>query len=103
LIVSGTRFSGKSALVLGLFWKFKETGLRVGYFKPVGLAERRIGGKLVDPDVRLMKELMGLEEDLETICPVVLGKRYLDELDEKGDKIREKIIENFTKIKKAYD
>jgi BioD-like phosphotransacetylase family protein len=103
LIVSGTRFSGKSALVLGLFWKFKEAGFSVGYFKPVGHAERRIVGKRVDPDVRLMKELMGLEEDLETICPVVLGKRYLDDLDEKGDKTRDKIIESFTKIKKSYD
>lgn len=103
LFISGTRFSGKSALVLGLFWKFNEIGLKVGYFKPVGQAERRVNGKLVDPDVILMKNLMGLEEDFEKICPVVLGKRYLDDLEKNSSIHREKIIESYAQIQETKD
>lgn len=62
IYVSGTGYSGKTALCLGLFGKFQEMGFRVGYFKPVGQGQKMVEGKLRDLDVILMKEVMDLSE-----------------------------------------
>ena len=94
--VTGTRFSGKTALCLGLFGKFQEMGFRVGYFKPVGQGLKMIDRKLRDPDAILMKEVMGLSEPLEDIAPLVLGKRYLDQIASDCEGA-------FKRIKEAYE
>ena len=93
IYVSGTGYSGKTALCLGLFGKLQEMGLRVGYFKPVGMGQKLVDGKLRDTDVVLMKEVMALEEDLDELCPVVLGKRYRDIIAESCDDSRDRIME----------
>jgi hypothetical protein len=93
IFVAGTGFSGKTALCLGLFSKFKEMGLNVGYFKPVGHGKKVIDAKLMDTDVLLMKEVMDLTESVDVLCPVVLGNRFLDQItggcEEASKKIRE--------------
>ncbi len=103
IYVSGTGYSGKTALCLGLFGKLQEMGLRVGYFKPVGMGQKLVDGKLRDTDVVLMKEVMGLEEDLDALCPVVLGKRYLDLIAESCDDSRERIMEAYERISADKD
>lgn len=103
IYISGTGYSGKTALCLGLFGKFQEIGLRVGYFKPVGQGQKMVDGKLRDLDVILMKEVMDLPEPLDELCPVVLGKRYLDKISEKCPEAREKILEAHEKVKKDKD
>ena len=60
------RGCGKSAIVLGLISALERSLGRVGYFKPIGQA----GPDGVDPDVRLMKEALGLEESFEELCPM---------------------------------
>ncbi|MFQ6053735.1 MAG: phosphotransacetylase family protein [Candidatus Bathyarchaeia archaeon] len=96
--VTGTRFSGKTVICLGLFGKFQEMGFRVGYFKPVGQGLRMVDGKLRDPDVILMKDVMGLSEPLDDLAPLVLGKRYLDQIagDCEGASIR--VMEAFERV-----
>lgn len=103
IYVSGTRFSGKTALCLGLFGKFQEMGFKVGYFKPVGQGQKMVEGKLRDPDVILMKEVMGLTETLDELCPVVLGKRYLDQVSRECNDFRVKIDEAYLKVKEDKD
>jgi len=103
IYVSGTGYSGKTALCLGLFGKLQEMGLRVGYFKPVGMGQKLVDGKLRDTDVVLMKEVMALEEDLDELCPVVLGKRYLDIIAESCDDSRDRIMEAYEKISADKD
>jgi len=79
-VYSTARFCGKSAICLGLAKRFKTEGFRVGYFKPVGY-EMAQGphGERIDEDAQLMKDVLGLEVPLETIAPVVLGARFLEE------------------------
>jgi len=101
--VAGTRFSGKTALCLGLFGKFQEMGFRVGYFKPVGQGLDMVEGKLRDPDVILMKDVMGLSESLDDLCPVVLGKHYLDRIAGNCEEIREGIMEAYEKVIRDKD
>lgn len=103
VIVTGTRFSGKTALCLGLFGKFQEMGFMVGYFKPVGQGLKMVEGKLRDPDVILMKEVMGLSESLDDLCPVVLGKRYLDQIAGDCQGLAERITEAHEKIIRGKD
>lgn len=103
IYVSGTRFSGKTALCLGLFGKFQEMGFNVGYFKPVGQGQKMVDGRLRDPDVILMKEVMGLSEDLNDLCPVVLGKRYLDQMAQECEESSRRIRQAFEKVKAKRD
>ena len=103
IYISGTGYSGKTALCLGLFGKFQEMGFRVGYFKPVGQGQKMVDGKLRDLDVILMKEIMNLSESLDTLCPVVLGKRYLDQISDECSEARERILEALGKVKEDKD
>ncbi|MFB0543299.1 MAG: phosphotransacetylase family protein [Candidatus Bathyarchaeia archaeon] len=103
IYVSGTRFSGKTALCLGLFGKFQEMGFKVGYFKPVGQGRKIVDGKLRDADVILMKEVMGLTETLDELCPVVLGKRYLDQVSKDCDEPRRKVRHAFERVREDKD
>ena len=103
IYITGTGFSGKTALCLGLYGKFKEMGLRVGYFKPAGHGEKVVDGKLRDVDSMLMKEIMGLEESLDDICPFVMSKRYLSQFRDGGKVIGKRIKEAFSHVKKDKD
>ena len=103
IYVSGSGYSGKTALSLGLFGKFHEMGLNVGYFKPVGQGRNMVEGKLRDHDVILMKEVYGLTESLDEICPVVLGRRYLDQVSGKCQESRDKIMNAYESVKEDKD
>jgi hypothetical protein len=102
LIISGTSFSGKTAICLGLFQKFQEMGLRVGYFKPIGVGLKTVEGRRVDPDALLMKEVMALKEPLEVITPITLGKWYLELLLE-PQQLFEKIMEAYKELSEGKD
>ncbi|UCD45579.1 MAG: phosphotransacetylase family protein [Candidatus Bathyarchaeota archaeon] len=103
IYVSGTGFSGKTALCLGLYGKFQEMGLSVGYFKPVGHGEKVVDGKLRDADVILMKEVMALTEPLEVLCPVVLGNRYLDQISDNFEAAAENIQKAYKEVCEGKD
>jgi BioD-like phosphotransacetylase family protein len=103
IYVSGTRFSGKTALCLGLFSKFQEMGFQVGYFKPIGQGRKMVEGKLRDMDVILMKDVIGLQETLDELCPVVLGKRYLDQITRECKESSERILQAFERVREGKD
>lgn len=102
LYVSGTRFSGKTALCLGLMQKFSELGFRVGYFKPIGIGLKEIGGEPKDPDVHLMKEILNLTEPLDVITPVTLSRRYLDEVNS-CEELKKRILRAYEMICEDMD
>jgi len=97
IYITGTKFSGKTALCLGLMQRFSEMGFRVGYFKPVGIGLKEVEGEPRDPDVYLMREILGLREPLEVITPVVLGRRYLDEMDS-CEEIERRILKAYEEV-----
>lgn len=103
LLVAGPGFCGKTLLAYGLLRKFGEEGLRVTYFKPVSVAKRTApSGKPVDADVLAIKDALGLEEDEETIAPVVLTGRYL-ELRDRAEELRKRIVEAYERVSKGKD
>lgn len=97
IYVTGTRFSGKTALCLGLMQKFSELGFRVGYFKPIGVGLKEVKGKPLDPDVYLMREILGLRESPEVITPITLGRRYLDEVENCGE-LEHRVMEAYEEV-----
>jgi BioD-like phosphotransacetylase family protein len=103
IYVSGSGFSGKTALSLGLLGKFREIGLKVGYFKPIGHGWKIFDGKLRDQDTILMKEVMGLNESLDDLCPVVLGVRYLDQIKDRCPELRKSIMDAYDRVKEGKD
>ena len=65
--------SGKSLLAWALGLVFERDGLKVGYFKPVGVQPEVVDGVLTDHDAHLMKNVLKLKDPYHQICPVVLN------------------------------
>ena len=65
--------SGKSLLAWALGLIFEKGGLKVGYFKPVGVQPEVVDGVLTDHDAHLMKNVLKLKDPYHQICPVVLN------------------------------
>lgn len=64
VIISGLGRCGKSFITTGLALNLKNCG----YFKPIG-ERRRIGDKMIDEDIHLMKKICNISLNDEEICP----------------------------------
>jgi hypothetical protein len=64
--------SGKSMITMGLGLHLREQGRKVGYLKPVGRSPVAQQGRLTDGDAEFMKHVLGLDDPLDDICPVVV-------------------------------
>ena len=93
-IASNEEHAGKSVIAMALALTAKDLGIKIGYFKPVGVES--IGGpteKVLDEDAETMKRLLELEDETEVYCPIILrkdmffeefspenSKKYIDEI-----------------------
>lgn len=68
-IVSTGDHSGRTILSWAIAERLTGIGLRIGFMKPFGTRSVKTNGELVDPDVLLFKELLGLEDPVESLCP----------------------------------
>ena len=92
LYIMGSAGSGKTAIAVGLALKFKQEGLKVAYFKPVGASSTAGHG---DEDAILMKELLSMSAPFEVISPTTASPFYLS----RGNRS----VEMLATIKKAYE
>jgi BioD-like phosphotransacetylase family protein len=69
LVASNTGYAGRTFLSLGLAMKLKEMGHSVGFMKPVGTMPIKSGSSVHDADAMFIKEVLDLDEPLETITP----------------------------------
>ncbi len=99
LVTATQRGSGKSTLALGLVHLLESTLARVGYFKPIG--QRGLDG--TDPDVRLMKDALGLDLTLEEMVPVTMDQ--VQEALSSGtyDQLLDTILEAYEKVAAKCD
>ncbi len=97
--ISNQPFSGKSSMCVGVGKIFAENGLKVGYMKPVGTLPTKVGGVTTDEDAQYISSILGSEDKLEDICPVVLTQQYSRE-GLKDDKFSKDFIDN---IGKSYE
>lgn len=98
---------GQTLAAWALASRLKEKGLKVGFFKPYGLLldrEPSAGEDLCDSDVLLLKEVLGLPEEAETLCPVMLTDQSVSEVSgSKGEEILGRIDEAFQVISRGKD
>lgn len=68
---------GKTTLCLGLIAMLKKNFPRLGFIKPVGQQQERVGNSLlVDKDVVLFKEYFGLQSGYQDMSPVIFPKGF---------------------------
>lgn len=96
---STSGYSGKSLISMGIGLKMKRDGLRVGYFKPVGILPVKIEDILTDKDAWFIYRVFELKDHIPDICPIVLTqeltvKAYLKDV--KG--LMKKIEKSFQQL-----
>ncbi len=69
-IASGGEAAGKSTLCWGIGRQLINRGTRVGYFKPLSLAEETA---VFDRDAEFAKQVLNLEESARSLCPFPLN------------------------------
>lgn len=95
---------GKTTIALGLALALRRRGLSVGYFKPVGTLAAHAGDVLVDEDAAFVAQILGLEEPMADICPVVLDEDALhdvlsgSEVDAMG-----RVLSAFERVRRGKD
>ncbi|MEM2962443.1 MAG: DRTGG domain-containing protein [Candidatus Bathyarchaeia archaeon] len=95
---------GKTALCVGLAREFTRRGLKVGYFKPVGVPLARLGDRPVDEDAILFREVLGLEAPAWRIAPILLKYRYLEAMTLlEQHKFDEAVAEAYREISQGRD
>jgi BioD-like phosphotransacetylase family protein len=72
-ITSVEPFIGKTAMCLAIGKRLQADGYKVGYLKPMSIHPwRTADGKLGDEDAAFAKEILGLEDDLAELAPVMV-------------------------------
>ncbi|MCM0754883.1 phosphotransacetylase family protein [Desulfovibrio aminophilus] len=71
-IGSTSGYSGKNMIIMGIGLHFRKEGLDLGYMKPVGAMPLEKDGRLGDEDAFFVQEVLGLEQPVEDVTPVVV-------------------------------
>lgn len=103
-ILSTKPYAGKNLIAVGIGLRLKEKGIKVGYFKPVGVFPTKVGNVLTDGDALFFRETLSLKDPLELSCPVVLDETLLEEVYKNKVKgLDEKIVSSFKKLSRDKD
>lgn len=103
-ILSTKPYAGKNLIAVGMGLRLKEKGIKVGYFKPLGVFPTKVGGVLTDEDAVFFKETLSLKDPLDLLCPVVLDGALLDEIyKNKAKGLDQRIIAAFKKLSRDKD
>ncbi len=99
LVTATQRGSGKSMVALGLVNLLEANLAKVGFFKPIG--QKGMDG--MDPDVRLLKESLGLDFTLDEMVPVTMDD--VSDALARGtfDQLMDRILEAFEHIADQCD
>jgi len=74
-VTSTERFSGKTALCLGLVHWLEKKGLAGGYMKPISTTARTVGDGVVDEDAAFIRSTLNQADALETMVPFMLTEQ----------------------------
>lgn len=101
---STTAYSGKSLVSMGIALKFKKDGLKVGYFKPVGVLPVKVEHILTDKDAWFIYRVLDLKDPVAEICPVVMTQELSIKAFQKDIKgLLGKIERSFHRVSKDKD
>jgi BioD-like phosphotransacetylase family protein len=99
-IDSLSEYSGRNTICLCVGTKLLGANRPVGFFKPLGVFPTRVNDVLTDEDMVFYKEMFGLDDALDEMCPVVLTQEMLNDVfgGKAIDAYAEKIRDAFKKI-----
>lgn len=106
LITATEDSTGKTVASVALARLAQERGESVGYIKPKGTRLRSNVGKTLDPDPLLAQELLGLEEDVSDLEPVVYSPTLIEGVirgSEDPGALRERVREAFDALSADRD
>ena len=104
-VCSFSGFCGKTVISLGLALNLQELGYKVGYFKPIGWTTKRgLKGEKIDEDAQLMTHILEPELSMDSVVPVLMGDRFLEETGEVDPRFCEnEILAAYGKITEGKD
>ncbi len=103
-IGSTTGFAGKNLLSVALGLKFQQEGYKVGYMKPVGTLPKHSDQQMGDDDAFFMQDVLGLNEDLDLVTPVLLTQDLQKKICTQGHPdLLGKIREAYNKLSQNKD
>ena len=104
MVSSPELYSGKSAVSMALATKLKDNDYKIGYMKPVGTIIVDSNGVLTDDDALTMKRVLGLEDSLHDLAPILFTYRLLDDtLEGKEKPLAGKLESTFQNVSKGKD
>jgi BioD-like phosphotransacetylase family protein len=98
LVTSLEDSTGKTAVALALAKAAQERGERVGYMKPKGTRLQSAVGKTRDEDPMFARELLGLDDEIHEMEPIVYSPTFVQEAlrgREDADELREQVETQF--------
>jgi len=101
-IVSTEPFSGKGWITLMLGLKFKENGLKIGYFRPLGTIPIKIDDSLIDEDAFYFDKTLGLNLDKKLISPVLMTDKSVEQIVSEQKEENKNLDRYFKKVVQAY-
>jgi BioD-like phosphotransacetylase family protein len=98
-------FSGRNTVCLCLGRKLLSAHKSVGFFRPLGVFPTRVDGVPTDEDMVFLKQVLGLDDALDDLCPVVFTEELFQEILSGSDVSRysQKIRAAFEKVSKGKD
>lgn len=104
-VTSTKRFSGKTALCIGLIHWLEKKGFKGGYMKPISTTARAVGDKIVDEDAAFIRSTFNQSDALDAMVPFMLSDqetRSLLEAPNMND-VEARIIEAYQSLAKDKD
>ncbi|MFW9918215.1 MAG: DRTGG domain-containing protein [Candidatus Thorarchaeota archaeon] len=96
IVISGETLTGKTLVALGLAKYLSKKGKRVGYFKPIG--------EINDDDAHVMKQILSLKSDINSLMPIARTKTSFDEFLKVGrETLLERIHGAYTEVSENND
>lgn len=105
-IVAMREGTGKTAITVGLGLLAQQRELRVGYMKPKGTRLQSRVGKVHDRDPVLATEILGIDEDLADLEPIVYSPTFIQNAvrgHEIDTELRERVRDAFTALADSQD
>ncbi|AGK62217.1 BioD-like N-terminal domain of phosphotransacetylase [Archaeoglobus sulfaticallidus PM70-1] len=96
--------AGKSSMIIAMASYLLDKGYSVGYFKPLGTSPEYHDGKLVDGDALNTSKMIGVEDEIDDICPIVLNAPYAEFINIADPNELKKVVSaSFDRIKEEKD
>jgi len=103
-VTSSQRFSGKTALCVGLLHWFQQKGFVVGYMKPISTTGQIVQDRLIDEDAQFIKDVFNLTDPFEKMVPIFLTEQQVERIIRgEGQDFKTRLLETYEAIARDKD